>query len=261
MILSTLYEVGLYGPAAFASLTFFILLGSLDQALMPITSRVFGKHGTAYFKYSAVQASRFLLLFYFPLGFAIAASSPTLVVLVMGERFIESGLPMFITVVATTLISPGIIANNLLRSAGYTGIALKAGAIALLGQMLISLILIPVFGTIGASAARLLAYLGFMVPLIYKLNSIGGFDYDKRAVTYGLIISGVITLEIIIVNIVFPGPFSLLLQYTIAFLSYLFILSCARLLNQNDVELIDRTFRGKIKWLTGPLAKLLIRES
>ena len=90
--------VGIYGPPVFVGATFFILLASLDQALVPMTSRIYGQHGTANFKSSAVIASRFLLLFYFPLGFAIAASSTTLVTLILGPRFIESALPMAIIV-------------------------------------------------------------------------------------------------------------------------------------------------------------------
>ena len=31
--------------------------------------------------------------------------------------------------------------------------------------------------------------------------------------------------------------------------------------NQKDMDMIDTTFMGKIKWLTAPLTKILIRES
>ena len=261
MILTTLYLVGIYAPAVFIGATFYILLASLDQALVPLTSRIYGKHGIANFKSSAVQASRFLLLFYFPLGFAIAASSPTLVTLVMGPRFAESAYPMAIIVAAITLTSPGIVANNLLRSAGYTGIALKAGVLALLVQILLSMIMIPPFGLIGASAARFFAYFVLMIPLIIKLNLIGGFDFDRVALKFGLLASGIVSLEIIVISIMLNEPYSLLLQYTIALLSYFLFLRSTHVLNQRDVQMIDRTFMGKIKWLTVPLAKIMIRDS
>jgi O-antigen/teichoic acid export membrane protein len=261
MLLSTLYTVGLYGPAVFVGVTFFLLLASIDQALVPLTSRIYGKHGTANFKYLAARASRFLLLFYFPLGFAIAASSPTLVTLIMGERFADSGYPIIIIVVAITLTSPGILVNTLLRSAGYTGVALKASVVALMVQILISLIMIPQVGMIGASAARFVAYFVLVIPLIYKLKRIGGFDFDRTALKYGLVGSGIISLEIVGISMLFAGPFSLIIQYTMAFLSYLFLLRYTRSLTRKDFELIDKTFMGKIKWLTAPLAKLLLIQS
>jgi O-antigen/teichoic acid export membrane protein len=261
MILSTLYMVGLYGPAVFVSVTFFILLASIDQGLLPFTSRIYGKYGTTHFKHLAARVSRFLLLFYFPLGFAIAASSPTLVTMIMGERYVDSIYPTFIIVIAIILLSPGILANNLLRSAGYTSIALKATSAALVFQVLISLILIPEYGIVGAAMSRFFAVFVMVVPLIYALHKIGGLDFDRRALAYGLIGSGAITIEIIMIGSFFVGPFSLLPQYAIAFFSYLLILKLSRSLDQKDVELLDRVFMGKINWLIVPLAKLVVREN
>jgi O-antigen/teichoic acid export membrane protein len=261
MLLSTLYIVGLYGPAVFVGVTFFILLLSLDQALVPFTSRIYGKNGTATFKDVASRASRFLFLFYLPLGFVIAASSPTLVTLIMGQRFAESVYPLIIIVVAITLASPGILVNTLLRSAGYTGVALKASAAAVIVQILVSLIMIPHFGMIGASSARFVAYFVLIIPLIYKLKRIGGFDFDRRALKYGLMGSAIIVSEIVVISTIVVGPLSLLVQYSVSLLTYLFILRASHALNQKDAQLIEKILMGKLNWLTGSLARFLIRES
>jgi hypothetical protein len=53
----------------------------------------------------------------------------------------------------------------------------------------------------------------------------------------------------------------LILQYTVAIFSYLLILRITHVLNRKDVEIVDETFRGKLKWITVPLSKILIRES
>jgi O-antigen/teichoic acid export membrane protein len=260
-ILTTPYVVGIYGPAAFVGSTFLVLLTSVDQALMPFMSRIYGKHGTSSFKSSAVQASRFLLLFFFPLGFAVAASSPTLVTVLLGSRFAESAYPMAIIIAGIVLFSPGLIANNLLRSAGYTGVALKASTAALLLQVVILLIMIPQFGILGASAARFVGYIVLAIPLLYSLHVIGGLDFDRQSLKYGLIGSGIISLEIIAIGAEIKGPASLILQYTIAFFSYLLLLRITHVLNHKDVEIVDETFMGKLKWLTVPLSKILVRES
>jgi O-antigen/teichoic acid export membrane protein len=261
MLLSTLYMVGIYGPSVFVGAFFFILLASIDQALVPLTSRVYGRHGTSSFKFSAMLASRFLLLVYFPLGFAIAASSPTLVDLVLGQRFAESAFPMAIIVIGITLTSPGIVANNLLRSAGYTGIALKAGGAALAVQILASVLLIPYFGVMGASTARFLSYLVLVIPIIRKLDRIGGLDFDRSAFRFGVIASAVVSLAVIVINEVSSGPYSLLMQYLVAILSYFLLVRISHVLNKNDAQLVDKILMGRAKWLTLPLTKFLIRES
>jgi O-antigen/teichoic acid export membrane protein len=179
----------------------------------------------------------------------------------MGERFSESVYPIIIIVVAITLTSPGILVNTLLRSAGYTGVALKASAVAVLVQTAVSLIMIPHFGMIGAASARFIAYFVLTIPLVYKLKRIGEFDFDRRALRYGLIGSAVTVTEIIIISAIIVGPFSLLAQYAMALLTYLFILRITHALNQKDVLLIDRILMGKLNWLTGSLARFLIRES
>ena len=137
---------------------------------------------------SSLQRSSFTLFIALLLstGFCNCGSSPTLVTLIMGLRFAESAYPMAIIVVAITLTSPGIVANNLLRSAGYTGIALKAGACSVGSNINFDDYDSSIWGDRCVSA-RFIAYFVLMIPLIYKLNRIGGFDFDRIALKFGLI--------------------------------------------------------------------------
>jgi O-antigen/teichoic acid export membrane protein len=261
MVLSTMYMVGIFSPAVFVAATFLILLVAMDQALLPITSRLFGKSGTVSFKSSSRYVSRYLFLFYFPFGFALAASAPSLVTIVMGERFIESVYPIIIIVVSITLTSPGVVVNNLLRSAGYPGVLLKSSAVGLAIQIILSVITIPSMGVLGAAAARFVSRFVFFAYPVYKLHKIGGFEIDRIALRNGLAASALVSIAILGVNSILVGSYSIIVQYFIAFFSCIVFFRIIGAINKKDIELIDKTLLGKMKWVTIPLGKIVLPKN
>ena len=259
MILSTLYAVGIYSPALFIDNTFFLIWIAIDQGLLPVTARIFGKSGLADFKSISKFSSRYLFLFYFPLGIAIAVSAPSLIVLVMGDRFIESTYPVIIIVVGITLTSPVVIFNNLLRSAGYSGTLLKNEALGVSAQVLMLLALIPPFGVVGAALARALSRVVYLIYPCYKLTKLGAMDYDKSALKNGLAGSLIIGIVIVVLNLLVTNNYYYLpITYIISFFVYLLFLRTTRALNREDIEFFDRIFMGKLKWLKTFLVKLVI---
>ena len=66
-------------------------------------------------------------------------------------------------------------------------------------QVLLSIIMIPQYGVVGASAARFIAYVVLIIPLFYELHRIGDFDFDRIALKLGLIGSALISFEIIVI--------------------------------------------------------------
>lgn len=259
LLLSTLYAVGIYSPALFLANTFLLILIAIDQALLPATARIFGKSGLVDFKYISRSVSRYLFLFYFPLGIAIAASAPSLIGTVMGERFVDSSYPAMIIVIGITLTSPVIIFINLLRSAGYSGTLLKNEAISISVQVLMLATLIPTFGVIGAATAKFASRVVYLIYAYIKLNRLGASDYDRRALKIGLTGSFIIGLMIIITNLLITStPFDLLVGYIISFTVYLFFLRVTHAVNKDDVEFLDKILMGKMRWLMTMLSKIVI---
>ena len=259
MVFSTMYMVGIYSPVAFAEIAFFIILSAMDQALFPVTSRIFGKSGVTSFKDSAKYVSRYLFLFYFPLGFALAASTPTLVTITIGERFNESIYPIVIAIISITLFSPSVLVQNLLRSAGHTGVLLKSGAISLLVQTVISIVTIPLFGVLGVSSARAVSRFIVLVIPAYALEQINGLSIDRIALRNGLAASVICSVVIIGISTIVPGPSSLILQYLAALVSFLVFFRLVRAMDDKDIELIENILSGKLKWLTDSFAKIVLR--
>jgi O-antigen/teichoic acid export membrane protein len=258
LALSSLSVVGVYSPAVFISNTFFLILAAMDQALLPFTSRMFGTSGLDRFKFSSKLLSRYLFLFYFPLGFAIASSAPSLVVVILGDRFYESAYPITIIVIAITLTSMSAVFSNFLRSAGHPGIILKGNLLALVLQISVLLTTIPYFGILGAAAARATSRLVIFVYLARRLDRLNGLEYDRRALVNGLVGSSIISILIIGIDFAVEDRYSLPIAYIVAVLAYLLFLRQTRALEGKDLEFIDKIFLGKLNRLTVLLTKVLV---
>jgi O-antigen/teichoic acid export membrane protein len=258
LILSSLYVVGIYSAAVFIANTFLLVLSSMDQALLPYTATIFGKSGVQSFKKMSRMMSRYLFLFYFPIGFAIASSAPSLIVLTVGSRFEDSAYALAIIVISITLTSMTTVFNNLLRAAGDPGTILKANVIALVIQLFVSISTIPYFGIIGAAVARSISRTVLQVYPARKLKLLEGLEYDKEALKKGLIGSAIICIVIISISTLIPEPHLLPITYLISGAVYLLFLRTTYALNTKDVEFIDKTFLGKMKWLTVLLTKIVI---
>ena len=260
LALSTLYQVGIYTPAIFVVSTFLMILVAMDQVLLPIFSRIYGKLGIRSFKYYGRYISRYLFLFYYPLGFALAASAHSLIGITLGERFIESAYPIVIIMISITLTCPGIVVTNLLRSAGYTRVILESAAIGLFVQILISIITIPSLGVIGVAGARSISRAIFFIYPILELKKIGGFDIDVTALKRGIYSSLLVVSVIISIDQILIGPYSLLVQYSVALISYLVFLRVTQAINMQDIQLMDKVLLGKMKWLPILLKETLVKS-
>jgi O-antigen/teichoic acid export membrane protein len=259
MLLSTLYAVGIYSPALFVENAFLLILIAIDTGLLPITARIFGKSGLVNFKYISRFSSRYLFLFYFPLGVAIAVSAPSLIVMVMGERFIDSTSPVMILVIGITLTSPVVIFNNLLRSAGYSGTLLKNEAVGISVQVLLLATLIPAFGVVGAASARFISRLIYLIYPYYKLNQLRALDYDRPALRNGLAVSFIIGVLIMVMSVIIAETYYYLpVTYTLSFFVYLIFLRVTHALDKEDIEFLDKILMGKMKWLKAVLIKIVI---
>jgi O-antigen/teichoic acid export membrane protein len=259
MALSTTYMVGLYSPALFIDGIFLILLTALDQALLPQTSRRFGKTGLASFKHSSRYITRCIFLIFFPFGFLVAASIPSLIILTLGERFVDSVVPIIILILSITLTSPVVIAYNLLRSAGYTKILLKSSAISLGTQITISTFAIPQMGVLGVAVSRISSRFILMVLLLSALNKIGVFQIDRKALRNGLGASVLVSTVIAILSIIIVLPYFIFVECVLGVVSIFIFYRLTSAMNEADLELIDKMLKGKARWLTRAIRWLILK--
>jgi O-antigen/teichoic acid export membrane protein len=259
LILSGLFTAGIYSPAVLIVTMFLVIIQGSGETLLPYFSRLYGKSGIESLKNASIFTSRYVFLLYFPLGFAMLASSSPLIILVFGQKYSESIYPAVILILATTLTSLGIIFNYILMSAGYSRLFLISTLIALVVQILLSVAAIPLIGASGAALARASAFaIGFLYPA-YRLKQIAGLHYDIHALRNGLIGSVVMATTILILNYYFIYPSYLPLNLLVGFLSYLLFLRFSRTMKIQDFETIDNILSHKLTLPIRFLSKIVIR--
>jgi O-antigen/teichoic acid export membrane protein len=258
LILSGILAVGIYSPALSAGSVFFMILTSLDNALLPYFSRLYAAHGSKSLNELSRYASRYIFLVFFPIGFGGVALVPNFLILIYGDKYAGSIYPSIIIIVAITLTSIGTLFNNILMSSGHTNIFFKSTAISLCVQIGISLISIPYIGALGAAFAKALSYVALFVYPVNKLKKMEGIHYDRNAMKKGLAGSLIMALILYTLNSFLPNIYYIPFNLVIAFLSYLLFIRFTHTMNVQDFETLNNVMSGRLRWPIAMLSKVAV---
>jgi O-antigen/teichoic acid export membrane protein len=257
LLLSNLHEVGIYSPAILIGSVLAVMLGSLDQALLPYFSRIYGKSGADSLQNLSRFVSRYLFMIFLPVGFTTLVFAQPLITIILGGKYYESAYPSVIIILAITLTSIGTIFNNILMSAGHTRIFLKSNIVASSFQTALALITIPFIGVIGAALARSSAYvILFFIPA-YALKKTTGLHYDHVALQRGLVGSIIMSAIMFTINF-FSNQYYLPISLFVGLFSYLLFLRFTHTINIKDIEVINNILSGRLKWLVKILTRIVM---
>jgi O-antigen/teichoic acid export membrane protein len=259
LIFSGLFTAGLYSPAVLIASIFLTIIQGSGETLLPYFSRMYGKFGMESLKDVSIFASRYVFLIYFPLGFAILSSCSPVIIGIFGQKYSESIYPAIIVILATTLTSLCIVFNFILMSAGYTRMFLISTLIALIVQLIISVVTIPSIGANGAALARASAYTIMFLYPAYRLKQIAGLYYDHDALRKGLFGSVIMATIIFALNYYLNYSYYLPVNLLIGLFSYLLFLRFTRTMSIQDFKVINNIFSNKLRLPIGLLAKIVIR--
>lgn len=239
--------VGLYTPAILFGAILRMLLGSMEQALLPHLSRAFGKSGIDSLASSNKLISRYMFLIYIPIGFLIAAIMPSVIPLIYGEKYSPSIMPSIIIVIGFTLPAIGYVFNTSLMSAGHSKVFLVSTLIGILAQILVGIMLIPITNEVGAAIARSLAFGAMMIYPAIKLKNLGGLSYDRSALMRGVIGALIMTLIITFILQATSSPIMVIPSIPVGILFYLLFLRFTNGITVEDIKFLNSITNNKIQ--------------
>ncbi len=160
-----LAAVGYYGTA-------YQVTGVLERiplfvmtTLFPVMSRLAAEDPAALVSLYHRSIRKFALIAV-PMVAGVMLAAPWAVELLGGAEFAPAVAPLRILIWSTGLLYPAIVAGNVLIALGQSGQSLRAWAVATPVNILLNLILIPLFGVSGAALATVAS---FLVVLIASL--------------------------------------------------------------------------------------------
>lgn len=162
-------DVGVYNAAYKIFLFGIVPFGLIFSAFFPTLSRV-GLISSREFKDTMINYAKFVIGSGIVIGVTLLFFSERIVLLVFGESYLASSLPLSILAVNAIVISFNVFLGNPMMAWGKQkeyAIAISFGALA---NIILNLILIPKYSYIGAAIATLISEITVFIGLFYLFN-------------------------------------------------------------------------------------------
>ena len=211
-------ETGLYSAAGRMVQLFYILPALFSSALLPSLTKKLHSNDTQDLTASTGKAFSVISLFILPIIIAILFLSKDIVGLLFGSDYHGSIVPIYILIFSifpvfyTTLLNSSLFALNAQRKFVHLHI------IGLLISIILNLILIPMYGAIGASISLVLS-LGFIaVSTITKFNNEHKIDFSLIRLSLPKLFISALIMSIIIYLLQISGVTGILIYFGILYI-------------------------------------------
>lgn len=148
-----LSTLGVYNFALLIATAISFLAFPFNNILMPKFSEFFGKGDKVMISTTAEVSATLLSYFYVPSALGIAALAPMLLEVLGGHNYIPGEVPLMIIMFATSIFVTQNILAQAVASVRKTKLFIYSSGFSLAGNVILSIILIPHFGLVGAALA------------------------------------------------------------------------------------------------------------
>ena len=148
-----LSSLGIYNFALIVASASSILISPVTTLLIPRLSSFFSLENKDAFKSSIKVLLNIASLIYIPAALGIAALSRPILYIFAGVPYEEAYMPLMIIMFVTSIFIGGTILTSAISSIRKTRIFIFSSGLALLSNLVLSIILIPRFNILGASVS------------------------------------------------------------------------------------------------------------
>jgi len=170
--------VGIYAAAYALAGVVMLFQSPFQMTLLPKVAELWGSNRALAMRYVSTSQKVFLSLA-IPFAAALPLVAEPLLEL-LGNREIALGAGVTTTVIAVGIVlwGMGIMQIQILHGAKRPGAVGTVTAISAALNFVLNLVLVPMWGVLGAAVATLVAYLGTFLALGWLCRAEGQFDYD-----------------------------------------------------------------------------------
>lgn len=195
----TANDVGYYSVSVGLSRFFWLIPQALQKITYPTTSEYWAKNNHEAMQKMIDKSMRYTAFILIPVGLGFGFFAKEIIVFIFGEEFISAILPFQILIIGT--IAYGLIKTigGSLSGIGQADINLKVTAFGALIDVICMIILIPIYGIIGAAIATIISFITVSFLFIYLTLSIMKIKIDLK--WYGIILMiTIFTIVIYLLN-------------------------------------------------------------
>jgi len=209
--------------------------------MMPIFSEMWAKGDRANISGGLGLALKIMLILMIGPVLVVATWPDLIITMLFGAKFVSAAGALQILAFGAVFYSLALIGSSSLSAIGKPGAATTIWVIAGVSNLILNILLIPVFGIKGAASAAVLTYIiGFLVSAYYLKKFIG--VQAPFATLLKAIVAGIVTILVagmiknyLIMNLWVETAITI----TATFASYLLLLKFFHALNQKDLAALD----------------------
>lgn len=174
-------QVGVYNTALPTSMGLTMILTSFNFIFLPMASELFSEKKIEQLNFLYKTVTRWMFIFAFPIFLVIFFFPKHILTIIFGDAYAIGGIALAILSVGVLInISTGSV-GNILLAVGKSKLVLLASSLATGLNIILNIILIPIYGLVGAAIATAVAMssvnLGF---LYFAYKNTGAFPFDLR---------------------------------------------------------------------------------
>ena len=239
--------LGIYNFALVITSAVSVLLIPVFNILMPKLSYIFSANDQNGFKISLRLILNFSYMVYVPAAFGISALSRYILYLFAGPAYLKAAMPTVIILISTSLFPGSYVFSNALSSTKRTRIFILSSGMAMLVNIVLSFLLIPVYGIMGAAISySSMNGTNFIILYYFSRNFI---KYDLKNIFKVFISSIFMSLIVFYTGIMLPyGFINLFILIVLGTVIYIIELRLFRVISKDDSILIS-SLTGNLKVL------------
>lgn len=238
-----LSQLGIYNFALLFALTMWLIAAPFNNILMPKFSELFGKGEREKIRGYVKGAVLLLSFLYVPLALGIAAISPILLNVLGGPQYVNGSIPLMVIMFFSALFSPQYVLTQAVVSVRKTYVLLISNSVPLASNIVLSILLIPRFGLLGAALGFSSVNVAAFIILLYfsnkeRLSSFETVGMLKIWSASLVMFASIYSVSYFTGNQVILGP----VYVAVGILSYLVMIRVLRTFSGNNREIVSALF-------------------
>lgn len=230
----TATDVGYYAVAVGLSKFFWLIPSAIQMITYPATSEYWAKKDHGALQKMIDKSMKYTACVLLPVGLGVGFFAGDIITLIFGEEFIYAVLPLHILIVGTVVFGIVKAIGGSVTGIGRPDIGLKIVGISATINIVLNVLLIPVYGITGAAVATAVSLFVASLLGIYTTSRMLNLRIDLK--WYARI--ALLTLLAISVFIYFKHVNAYLLGMTLLCI-YLIVISTNFLTEEDRIYLID----------------------
>jgi len=252
--------LGMYTPASTAVLFVSYISGAVSSALFPKSTELYGKGDHCRFDRIMRVASRYVSLIYVPLTFGLAATALPVLQLFAGNRYSEAASALAILAIASTTLCHQNIVGTYFSASGKTIVFFISQIIALTAGSIATAFLVAPLGSTGAAIGKAAMSLAYLFVLFYYARGCLKRIIDWKAFSMASVSSAIMVIGVIVVELFVYSKYLLPIYIIAGALIYLAMLKLLKVLNEDDVRLLEGFLPNKLRRIGTLLGQFLVSK-